>query len=610
MIPEVLGNATSLPVQDGQSLRLICDTDGNYPARLSWSQGSLTLCPSQALDPGVLELPRVVLGDGGEFTCRAQDPWGSYHVSVNLVVQAFSCSWPHISGQQGGSWPLVLTLLRGSLMRAAFLLTYSLTWIYYTRHYQKRKRESGADSTSPGTQGPQWLSEHQMFQDRDPRRWTIPGQEDRMSLQLLLLLPVLWGAQDQRYRLELQESVTVQEGLCVFVPCKFSYPRTTFGILHVFWFRKGADRNRDNPVATNKREQKLHESTQGRFFLLGDPQAQNCSLSIRDVNMGDSGSYFFHMEKYFTKHSYLDKMLSLNVTALTHRPDILISGPLESGHPKNLTCSVSWACEWGTPPIFSWTSVALTSLGHRTLLSSVLTLTPRPQDHGTSLTCQVKFPGAGVTLERTIQLNITYAPQNMVISIFQGNSTALKILQDASTLPILEGQAVRLLCVADSNPPAELSWFQGSPALNTTPISTTAILDLPRVETTGGDFTCLAQHPLGSQNVSVSLSVVYLPHLLGSSWSWDDQGLHCVCSSRAQLAPSLHGRLGEGLLEGNSSNASFTVTSSSEGPWANSSLSLSDGLISGLRISCEASYVRGAQGATALLLPGQGSPEG
>ncbi|XP_058386019.1 sialic acid-binding Ig-like lectin 6 [Diceros bicornis minor] len=335
-----------------------------------------------------------------------------------------------------------------------------------------------------------------------------------MPLQLLLLLPLLWGvatAQDQSYRLELPESVTVQKGLCVLVPCKFSYPRTTFGTLHVFWFRRGVYRYRDHLVATNKPKQKLHESTQGRFFLLGDPEAHNCSLSIRDVNMGDSGTYFFRIQKYLTKYSYLDKTLSLRVTALTHRPNILILRTLESGRPGSLICSVSWACEWGTPPIFSWTSAALTSLGPRTHLSSVLTLTPRPQDHGTNLTCQVNFPAAGATVERTIQLNVTYAPQNMVISIFQGNSTALEILQNASTFPILEGQAVRLLCIADSNPPAELSWFRGCSALNTTPISTTAILDLPRVGTTGGDFTCLARHPLGSQNVSVSLSVVCKP---------------------------------------------------------------------------------------------------
>ncbi|XP_058385997.1 myeloid cell surface antigen CD33-like [Diceros bicornis minor] len=231
-----------------------------------------------------------------------------------------------------------------------------------------------------------------------------------MPLQLLLL-PLLWGvptAQDQSYQLELPESVTVQEGLCVLVPCKFSYPKTAFGTLHVFWFRKGEDRNHDLLVATNKPKQQLQESTQGRFFLLGDPQAHNCSLSIRDVNMGDTETYFFRMEKYFRKHSYLDKTLSLHVTALTHRPDILSSGLLESGRPGNLTCSVPWACEQGTSPIFSWTSAALTSLGPRSHLSSVLTFTPRPQDHGTNLTCQVNFPAAGVTVERTIQLNVSW----------------------------------------------------------------------------------------------------------------------------------------------------------------------------------------------------------
>lgn len=87
LVPKDLVNATSLRVQEGQSLRLICGANGNIPARLSWFRGSLALSPSRASDPGVLELPQVVLGDGGEFTCRAQHPRGFCHVSLNLVVQ-------------------------------------------------------------------------------------------------------------------------------------------------------------------------------------------------------------------------------------------------------------------------------------------------------------------------------------------------------------------------------------------------------------------------------------------------------------------------------------------------------------------------------------------
>lgn len=52
-------------------------------------------------------------------------------------------------------------------------------------------------------------------------------------------------------------------------------------------------------------------------------------------------------------------------------------------------------------------SAALISLSPGTTNSSVLTLTPQPQDHGTNLTCLVTFSEAGVPVERTIQLQVT-----------------------------------------------------------------------------------------------------------------------------------------------------------------------------------------------------------
>uniref|UniRef100_G1Q0U4 Sialic acid-binding Ig-like lectin 5 n=1 Tax=Myotis lucifugus TaxID=59463 RepID=G1Q0U4_MYOLU len=426
----------------------------------------------------------------------------------------------------------------------------------------------------------------------------------------LLLLLLLWGKsleEQPGFELRVQESVVVQEGLCVHVPCSFSYPWSSWSSsseLYTYWYWKEDNMQYNELVASNDPNQPAKRETQGRFLL---PDARNnCSLHIKDARRSDTGIYTFRMERGSVKYSYQDKMLNLQVTALTEKPHIWIREPLESGHPTQLACILPGACEGGRPLTFSWEGAAMDSLDPQNLSSSVLTFTPRPGDHGTNLTCQVKREGSQWTTQRTIQLNISYAPQNLTIGITFRNATAnLKILQ-ANSLSILEGEALRLLCVADSNPPAELSWFRGSPGLNATPLSRTAILELPRVgPAQEGEFTCQARHPLGSHSISLSLSVAYPPQLLGPSCSWEDQGLHCSCSSRAQPAPSLRWWLGAGLLEGNHGNASHVVTSSSEGPWTNSSLSLSEGLSPDLRLSCEAWNVHGAQSASVLLLPGK-----
>lgn len=288
------------------------------------------------------------------------------------------------------------------------------------------------------------------------------------------LLPRSWGDMEHTdgiCELKLQSSlVTVQEGLCVLVPCTFFEPSLKPGSDTVFgyWFRAGADTDTDLPVVTNNPDKPV-QKTQSQFHLFGDPSTNDCSLDIRDAQRSDSGSYFFRMEKGSVKWNYCKNELSVDVTgkvlaphwpqrklmgdtkqgldpslrvtgdkagkwrswirtwasqwlhftpililhvflsspALTHTPNIEIPQTLELGHPSKVTCSVPWACERGTPPIFSWMSAAITSLGPRTTFSSMLTLTPRLQDHGTNLICQVTFPGVNVTVQKTVQINVT-----------------------------------------------------------------------------------------------------------------------------------------------------------------------------------------------------------
>ncbi|XP_036163120.1 sialic acid-binding Ig-like lectin 14 isoform X2 [Myotis myotis] len=334
----------------------------------------------------------------------------------------------------------------------------------------------------------------------------------------LLLLHLLWGGSLQQlpsYDIEVQESVTVQEGLCVYVPCSFSYPWSSWNSsseLYTYWYRVGDNTVYAAPVASTNRNKTVKTETRGRF-LLADPTTSNCSLQIRDARKSDSGHYVFRVERGDSvKYNYIMKKLDLQVTALTEKPHIWIREPLESGRPTELACSLPGACEGGRPLTFSWAGAAVDSLNPQTLRSSVLTFTPSSRDHGTSLTCQVKLQGSSVATQTTIRLNVSYAPL-LTVRLSQGNCSAMKTLSNHTSLPVLEGQSLLLLCEADSNPPATLSWSQEGRALNLPQPSAPGVLELPHVGAgDGGEFTCRAQHPLGSQHVSFSLSVQSSPH--------------------------------------------------------------------------------------------------
>ncbi|XP_005412758.1 PREDICTED: sialic acid-binding Ig-like lectin 8 isoform X3 [Chinchilla lanigera] len=333
---------------------------------------------------------------------------------------------------------------------------------------------------------------------------------------LLLLLPLLlllWaqdGASIGCYSLKVQSSVTVQEGLCVHVPCEVSYPDedgTEWDPAYGCWFRrKGVPTSQIAPVATNDPDRQVQKEAKGRFHLTGDPGANNCSLDIRDARKKDKGSFVFRLEKGKTRYTYTYYPLFVRVTDLTHSPDILIPGTLVPGRASTLTCSVPWACERGTPPVFSWVGPSVSHMGPNITSSPVLTLTPRPQDHGTNLTCQVTLPAVSVTKRTTVHLNLSYSPQNLTVTLVaQGASSAL---ENGSSLPVVEGQALRLLCAVDSHPPAKLTWSWGNLVLCPSQPANPGVLELTPEHLRGeGEFTCRAQNSLGSQHISLSLSL-------------------------------------------------------------------------------------------------------
>ncbi|XP_044933343.1 sialic acid-binding Ig-like lectin 14 isoform X1 [Mustela putorius furo] len=339
----------------------------------------------------------------------------------------------------------------------------------------------------------------------------MPADADMVSL---LLLPLLWGGslqEDWGYQLRVQDTVTVQEGLCVHVPCSFSYPWSSWPTgerPYMYWFQSGDSSHNSQLVATNDPTKTVKTEFRDRFNLVRKPQENDCSLRIREARRSDQGLYKFQIGKDYVRYTYRDKQLNLQVAALTQEPDIHFLEPLKSGYPTNLTCSLRGSCEEGRPLSFFWMGGALDSLDPQTLHSSVLTLTPRVQDHGSNLTCQVHLPGVQGTVERTIRLNVSYAPQLMTTRVLQGNYTVPKMLSNGMSLPVLEGQFLSLVCIADSNPPAMLSWSREGKALSPSQPSAPGVLELLHVGVEDeGEFTCQAQNPLGSQCISISLSV-------------------------------------------------------------------------------------------------------
>uniref|UniRef100_A0A2K5QJ43 Sialic acid binding Ig like lectin 11 n=1 Tax=Cebus imitator TaxID=2715852 RepID=A0A2K5QJ43_CEBIM len=352
----------------------------------------------------------------------------------------------------------------------------------------------------------------------------VPGQAQPQSPEMLLLsllLPMLGEGflnQGSSYSLQVQRLVTVQEGLCVFMPCNLSYPRVGWNestAAHGYWFKIMTNTYTRALVATNNPNQEVDVSMRDRFQLTGDPGKGSCSLVVRDAQMQDTGVYYFRVERgSYVKFNF--NGLHLKVTALTQKPDVYIPETLEPGRPVTVICVFNWAFKKCPAPSFSWTGAALSS--KRTRPSSphfsVLSFTPRPQDHDTNLTCHVDFSRTGVSTQRTVRLRVAYAPRDVVISISRDNTPALKLQENLTHLEAQKGQFLRLLCAADSQPPAMLSWVLQDRVLSWShPWGPRTLgLELPRVKAgDSGHYTCRAENRLGSQQRALDLSVQYPP---------------------------------------------------------------------------------------------------
>lgn len=141
--------------------------------------------------------------------------------------------------------------------------------------------------------------------------------------QLSLRVPTGSLQEDWGYELQVQDTVTVQEGLCVYVPCSFSYPWSSWPTHerpYMYWFRSGDSFHNSQPVATNDPTKLVKTEFWGRFNLIRKPRENDCSLRIREARRSDQGLYKFHIAKDYGRYTYKDKQLNLQVAGMAGVP--------------------------------------------------------------------------------------------------------------------------------------------------------------------------------------------------------------------------------------------------------------------------------------------------
>ncbi|CAI5781191.1 sialic acid-binding Ig-like lectin 10 [Podarcis lilfordi] len=366
--------------------------------------------------------------------------------------------------------------------------------------------------------------------------WGMKSPVSLMPMVTLLILPFLCkGLQSQfpGYELKALEAVTVQRGLCVHIPCNFTYPTSQYSAeLYVYWIKNdhaGSTWRRYTRnsvagiiVASNDKDQSIASFAGNRFQLTGNPSEGDCSFSINDVKFEDEGQYYFRIEKGTIKFSYRFSFISphVSVTELA-KPKILNLSEVVLGKSVTLICQAPGTCPWKeswSQPKISWSNLpgTTTAQNHQHsngswTFASGFTFTPISQDQGRALTCRVRYPAVDTTVANTISLEVVYPPQDIRIT----RPGHPDFSAQKEKLVVREGDTVSLLCEAQGKPIPSVTWMKKNKTLNNHMQGSKETLQLSNIKSEdAGMYQCQAENLHGSIRKNISVIVQYRPRTM------------------------------------------------------------------------------------------------
>ncbi|XP_044134638.1 sialic acid-binding Ig-like lectin 14 [Bufo gargarizans] len=322
-----------------------------------------------------------------------------------------------------------------------------------------------------------------------------------MWLSLVVLLPLFWKGitgQIPLYTIEVNSSVSVQEGLCVTIPCKFTADgKSTFTDPFVYWKRSGSN----SVVATNNNP----DTVQTNFRLTGNPDSGDCTLTLSNTAEGDAGKYYFRFEGNKgngPRFSYEKTPTTITVTGLTEEPVISDIGTVIAGVNKTLTCAPPGNCS-ATSLHFQWEKSNVAGIWKN---SSTITFTPSTDDDQKTITCQMTN-AKGTTTQKNILLHV-YSPLTITITW----NIPGKKKNKPDPIKVDEGSSMTLTCLVESILPLDVTWTDNKNNILQRGTGKELELKLENIMMTqAGIYTCTAKNEYEKKSANINITVQYSP---------------------------------------------------------------------------------------------------
>ncbi|XP_073674440.1 uncharacterized protein [Garra rufa] len=193
---------------------------------------------------------------------------------------------------------------------------------------------------------------------------------------------------------------------CVVIPCSFKMEEKYLTRLGVLWVtEKGGYMFHTNPS-------NILPNFKSRTRLLGNPDEQNCTVEMDNVQTHDNGPFCFRAERENERYSFNNSCVFIVMRASPDKP--VMSSIPEDIEPRthvNVKCSVNHTCS-SHPPQITW-SVQITgeTISHNPMgegvweTMSAVTFIPTGYEEKDEIVCTAKFWG-GKTQENTALLSI------------------------------------------------------------------------------------------------------------------------------------------------------------------------------------------------------------